>query len=418
MKSDMLSKLLTVSVLIYPIISIYAFNNHLNYGVLVIIVLLLPIFIFKGVKLVYPKYYFFFLMYLIFTRFWFGMFVDVKYILSLNIFLFIIILGVANKHFDLEYARKAYRVLAYISAIFFIVQEILLMTTGQSISGILPNIPLMFEASIDYRTLLASHIKQSSFFREPAYFAQFLLPLLGIELFDRNPNKTTKFNTLFFTVIILYGVSGVGFVGLIVIWSYWFIINFKYKIKIKHMLYLSIIVIAVLIYGNEFLNSDRGGEIKRRIDGVVMLDEEIGTSFIRVFRGYYVYNEFNFLEKLVGLNNPKLQVEKAEESKVSRFFKDELYYNGIQSILINSGLIGLLLVFLTYANLYKLNSYQGRVLIVVLISQSFIEAIFLNAHLLIYLVLAYSFHIKYIKQINSNQDEKNNVSVRNTTRSY
>jgi hypothetical protein len=333
-----------------------------------------------------------FIFYIVVTRFIWGITVNLWDTLSLSVLGFFITLGFACRYFNLEYGIKIYRIVAFISCIFFIMQDITYSLWGYSISGLLPDVPLSFNVSdLDYRQHLQSYFRQASFFREPAYFAQFLLPILCIELFNKRRKILFYLNALFITVVILLSASGCGFVGLIVIWLSWIFFELSRVFQLKQIIIAGFLISAVFFFGVEYIQSIKGNALIRRIESVSIIDKNSVSSFTRVYRGYYVYNEYNIIEKIVGINNPQLQKEKVQQSPVRSYFGNELYFNGIQSLLILTGVIGFGLMLLAYKALWIKNNNTAKVLLIILIVESLIEAIFINAHMLLYITILYSF---------------------------
>lgn len=405
MKLNTSKKILTLLVILYPIISIYGYER-LNFGMVLFIISIIPLILKKGFKIELPKYMVLFFIYFLLTRFLWGLTVSIKDAISVTAIGFFITLGFTCKYFDIDYGIKVYRIIGFISCIFFLFQEITFALRGYSISGILPNVPLTFNTEFydfDYRIFLTRYFRQSSFFREPAYFAQFLLPLLAIELFDEKKTKISYINALFITFIIVLSATGTGTVGLITIWLLWLFLDKNKGIPYDKIAVLLIIGFFSFIYGPGYIKSEKGISIQKRIEAVKSVDEYSISSFTRVFRGYLVYNEYNFFEKIVGINNPKLQNSKVMKSQVKDMFGKELYFNGIQSLLIVTGILGLSLMFLSYYFMWKNNSKTGKVLIITLVILSFSEAIFLNPQMLLFITLIYSMQKQ--KKINSYQNK-------------
>jgi len=394
MRLPTLRKLLTLCLILYPITSIYGFEK-ISLGMIFILSIIILLILKNGIKMEFPKYMGTYAIYMIFTRFLWGLSVNLADIVSLNILTFFITLGFACKYFDFDFGIRTYRIIGFLASIFFLVQLITLYSFGFGLSGILPKVPLTFIPNIEtdsYRDFISGGFRQSSFLREPAYFAQFLLPILVIELFDKKRKGIHYISALFITLVILLGASGCGFVGLVVIWTSWLFLEFKNGAKGNKILVLFLILSFVFMYGPAFMLSERGEAITKRIYGVRTMDESSISSYVRTYRGYYVFDEYNWFEKLFGINNPKLQIEKVKGSPVRFLFGNEMYFNGIQSVLILTGFIGFVLLFLSYRSLWVNNSDTIKVLLLLFIVESLIEAIFLNASMLVYLILLYSLH--------------------------
>ena len=72
-------------------------------------------------------------------------------------------------------------------------------------------------------------------------------------------------------------------------------------------------------------------------------DIEYTSGFLRIFRGYYVYEEFTPIEKVIGVNNLTILDERIKTCKAAFTFKENDYYaNTFQKFLLNTGIIGVI----------------------------------------------------------------------------
>ena len=299
---------------------------------------------------------------------------------------------------DVTLLLKYYRIFAIIAIIFFFLQEFTYITIGTRISGIIPGLNLVSEVG-DSSDFVESQLygrRSSSFFSEPAHLAQFLLPLLSVELLG---NKVKKFSVL--TVLILLALlilqSGNAMFGLVVILSVYIVKRLSERKSIKTILGTAFIVAAIGVGAVYYISTEKGQALLDRQDQLSMTDYESGASgFVRIYRGYFVYKNLNVVEKIIGVNDFGVLRTRIKTSEVGFMFdEDDTYFNAVQYVMIHTGIIGLLLFVYFLADLWRNNTYMGKSLIICLIVLSFISSIFMTSTMALFLVLT-----SYSKRIN------------------
>ena len=208
---NFIAKVLTFLVIVYPLLSVYGINQ-INLGMvsmfLFILVIILTI---RKIEMKWPKYFWMFFVYMVFSRFFSSENYAISSLFSMNLFSFAIIIGFSFKYFNLPLGLKIYEISVLICCFFFFLQELMYFTLGTRIVGLLPWIPLNTGmASSDYISWLRYNSRSASFFLEPAHFAQFIIPLLALELFKTQKTKMTIFYILVISVVILLLKSGTG----------------------------------------------------------------------------------------------------------------------------------------------------------------------------------------------------------------
>jgi hypothetical protein len=132
---------------------------------------------------------------------------------------FIIIVFLASKHFNIDYAFKIYKRAAIISAIFIILQFVCYKLTG----NVLNFIERQF---FEYRP--------SSFLSEPEHYAQYITPCIALILFPFKGNEKINFKlAAFLTFSVALSESVVGFCLTLVVWVFWL----SYNLFIKKKMY-------------------------------------------------------------------------------------------------------------------------------------------------------------------------------------
>ena len=192
--------------------------------------------------------------------------------------------------------------------------------------------------------------------------------------------------------------SGNALTGLCCSFLFFFIKLFKSRgrNKVGGLCLLTFLLLISISY----FNSDAGNSLKERQNTVT---GEIDTSsgFIRMFRGYYIWDEYSTLEKITGINNISIIKNKINQCKVSWTFADEndTYVNCVQNIMLRTGIIGLLLGVAVLMFLWRGNSYTGKSILLSFVGLSFMSAIYMSPTMILYLFLAYHYKIEYTNKI-------------------
>lgn len=388
---------------LYPILWIYQSPLFFNWGDLLLIILMLfKLFKYKKNILIFPSGYFlywgylaisFVLLTLMTVGFKAGMIIPGGF----SFFIFSIIIGFLVPCFDIDIYRKCFRKIFIISVIIFVAQEVMFANLGYRFAALLPFGKLYDGTST--QTLIYDQIyyyRSSSFFREPAHYAQFLLLLLAIELFNRDSiNKLFTKYALFIIVILLILRSGNGFIGIIflcLIKFLYFMFYVSHKsISLMHKLFiLSISVITIIFSVLYYINTEVGQNTMSRVSE--MENNQDALSYIRIYRGFALYSEMPFINKLIGMTNNSL-ISFIPQTSLSILFRgdniqSDLYFNGIQNILISSGFLGLLLFFTVYLKLLRGNDILSKIIILLFLILSFLSQTFLSHIMIIATVIS------------------------------
>lgn len=286
---------------------------------------------------------------------------------------------------------RYYRLIAIACIGFFFMQEAAFYTTGVRLPGLIPGLNVVsdFGSVSDFAQAKMYSNRSSSFFSEPAHFVQFLLPLLAIELFDSNDKKKwAKVLVLVLTLLLLQsGNAMFGLVAIGIVYLLKRLLESKSALTIVGTIF---IVGCIVIGGNYYLSTEKGKELLGREDQLSMTDYESGQSgFIRIYRGYYVYDNLNAIEKLVGVNDFSTLRERIKTSEVGFMFREnDTYFNAVQDIMIRTGLIGLAIFILFLVDIWKGNNYLGKSLLLCLVVLCFISAIYMTSTMALFLILS------------------------------
>lgn len=302
-----------------------------------------------------------------------------------NLFIFSITLGFLLSIFDIESFKKHSKIVVVAAGVILVFQEALYFTTGSRPIFLLPFGQLMDEISVP--ELIAEQMRMdrsSSLFREPAHFAQYLLPLLCLELFsERNKEKLFTPYSIFIIAILVLLRSGNGFLGLVILlivkaWTY--LKNVRMGTKI-----MAILIAAPLAFYavSSYISTEVGSAMLERTNELE--NDDSAASYIRVYRGYALYSELPFANQLFGINDDRL-MQVIPRTSISYLFAGTLtndtYMNGVQSVMIHQGLIGLLLCVWMYVGFARRRPLQSKMQIWLLLLLSLFGQTFMSNSML------------------------------------
>ena len=396
--TNRIQKISILSLLLSPILTIYGWPS-LSFALILSIVIIF-LYIGKGYNILRPKNTPSIL--LIYFGFWLITNIihaqSFREFLSLGVIITILSVITSFELFKFDYFLKYYRIIAYITIAYLLIQIVVLNTTGVLLRGVTDKLPISFllDDISDWYESNEYGMRPSSFFSEPAHMAQFLLPLLCIELFSVYKNAK---RAIFIVFVLLILQAGNGYVGLGIIGIIYAIkiINTKTLKDKLTSLFLILICSVGLVY---FLGSDMGESVKKRTDSLFDYNNTIaigadGTSsaFLRIYRGFYVFETFSTEQKLFGIGNNQTQLYEAQNrSSVSLLFGDkDNYMSGIQNILVKTGMIGLFLFLLLTIQLWKMSDVLGKSLLSLMVVIMFISSIFFKPLMLMCLIIPWHY---------------------------
>lgn len=300
---------------------------------------------------------------------------------------------------------KIYKVLGFITSAFLLIQFLSFSLLGIKINGILSFIPLAIGGD-DFLNVVSLRVRQSSIFSEPAHFAEFILPLLCIQLFDERINKSIPF-ILLCVVSLLLSMSGTALLGLLVVFGLYFIKLFFAQKSGKKTIALVFMLAVVPVVFYYYSRSEMGSTVLGRTESVKYAQDAtaISSEYVRIFRGYDVYGSLSTTEKIFGCGNKETIIKRISNSSYSILFdNDSFYFNGVSTVLLYTGLLGLILYALALASIWKGNSFCGKSFIILLIVFMLIASILMNSTAIVLLFLAAAYKKSYL--INNAQPAK------------
>lgn len=288
-----------------------------------------------------------------------------------------------------EYILKYYFVVVVFSLVFFFFQELCFEIIGHRISGIMPFLEFSYYDGVSNADMANFHEntnRSSSFFLEPAMYAQFLLPALICNM------KYKMKNIIYLCCIIFSFILLRSGVGLIV--SAFCILVFLYHVPFKTKLRkYSFIVFSSLFLFLIILSIARTNYAEILVNRASEFDSGNyeSSGFIRMLRGYYLYSDLPLINQIFGVGTTNLSSVIQKSSIAFMFGDDEVYLNGIQAVLIGGGIAGLFLFLLMIYRMYKQVDFTGRMILISFLIISFMASSYLSVIMLLYLVLALQF---------------------------
>ena len=296
--------------------------------------------------------------------------------------------------FDLDYFISKYKKIAGFVIIYFYIQE-LGRVLGVHIPSVFPFLPIaVMEDGQEYIQLTMEWSRSASLFKKPAVFAQYLLPLLILELFYNKKKNWMLISILVLT--LLCSKTGNGMVGLLALFIC-YIINIIKKqkgIKLVSSLVMGFLLSVLLL--TVYFKTDAGIEMNERISTVGVEDTVdkgyASSTFMRIYQGFFIFSEYSNLYKIIGNDHDSYIQSCAYNSPVisALYGKNDMvtYFNAFQNVLIYTGYIGIFIIFLFFRYLWKGNTLCGKSLLFTLIVLSMVASVYFTNTMALYLLPA------------------------------
>lgn len=292
-----------------------------------------------------------------------------------------------------ELFYKYYKNIVIICLVFFYIQEFSYHILNHRIYSVLSFMPfaLDYDSVLTYYAEMDTAERSSSFFSEPAMFVQYLLPLLAISLLSEKYRNYRLAAVI--TLTLLLSQSGNALFGLLIVLCC-FLFNFFKRIKGPLRVFY-IILASVVIVGASYLyiSSDMGQLLMQRRVAIKSDSVEemgyAGSGFVRIYRGYGVYEAYGPIQKVIGNDDEKYVSSCISKSDVSSFFVNEndFYFNNFQSFLLYTGLIGAIFFFLIIFKEWSEVNIEGKTILLTFVVLSFISSLYLTDTMALYLLL-------------------------------
>lgn len=392
MKDNSISMLAMISLALYPLLCYYVGPANISYGqILMMLFVALSIVKHSNNRFDYPKGYFIFWGYIAVITFLMSMRPIDIIPGGVNFFVWSLVLGVSSRLYNEAYLRKAMQFVLLASSVVLMYQIVIYETTGVRICAVLPLSSQLSYANLTYQEMVLHQTNSlsnrfSSFFMEPSYFAQYCLCFLVIEMFCcQNRGKLLSKMTIVSVLVLLIIRSGVGLIGLVIlglakIWS------LKKMMKKSHFLVTLFLLIVIGGFAiNNFLSSDYVLSLMERSEE---FESENSSAYYRIVRGFLVFDALPLLNKIIGISSENLLSLNNLALSSMASGGSMLYFNGFQTILIRSGITGLLLLSCILINSARKGDSLTRMCLFLLLSISLMEQIYLMAPMLLLMVVA------------------------------
>ena len=283
--------------------------------------------------------------------------------------IFFLILNFLIKSCDYKSFKHIYYCFGILSLYFFYLQYFL-NGFGIKISGIIPLLPLSNEVSSgEFIASQLNRVRLSSFFQEPAHYAEYMTIFLSLLLFDDNVTKKKWLLICTISITILLSQSATGYVLLFTCLGIYFFFRLLSN-KRNRLIYIIISLIMAGIMVNILSSNEVFLKVLERYKEISLTPEitENGySSYIRVLRGYIPYLEGDWLNRFIGhgLGTFDSYLESHPKS-MFLFITDHNpnWINSFQAILFTTGIVGAYIFSRTLINLWKKTTLLGRTLII------------------------------------------------------
>lgn len=249
----------------------------------------------------------------------------------------IIIFGlVANGALEGDKLVKLYDICAKCAIIFLFMQIFVYYSTHVILSGRFPFLAL--EVGLSDRSFLANlgYVRASSFFIEPSYYAQFMAPYLALSLYGyKNIIKKNIVWSILISISMVLNVSGSSVLLLLIIWGAYVVMQSKSMSRTQAISLLALVILLMV----GMMAALRLPGVSAMLEGI--FDSSGGKFSGRVTRGFSVFFELPFFEKLfgIGFKNITNAINYFNLDIVTLSRANE-YCNTIATFLLSFGLIG------------------------------------------------------------------------------
>lgn len=390
MQIDKIQKYTALCVVLVPFLQYYGYG-FLNGSFCII--LFLFIYIWKKQRYIAfanVKPMFWYIIYYCFMRFFYGL--STGSIIAPSIIFMFLYWSFLNRNLCFDIFIRYYRLIAFVNIGFFVVQELMYQKTGYRMVGILTFLPTTLgKGELDmseFSAQVAESDRSSAFFSEPAHFVQFLLPLLAIELLYFG-DKKAFFRSSVYVLTLIGLASGNALLGLLVVFLFFFIKQLKKRNPIVATFIIALCMSTAVYSVNYIMNTEYGEKLMARQDQLSSDQLRASSGFLRIYRGYYVYDEMNNIQKFVGVNSTDAVDELINKCAVNSWFREnDRYFNTFQSLLIYTGYIGIFLFYFGFFALCRRNNLAGICCVFLFIALSFIASIYFSYTMVLYMVCA------------------------------
>lgn len=313
-----------------------------------------------------------------------------------SFYIFVVLIGI-NK-FDLSYALKVYRLLCIAVSVYIILQTLFYTTTGIILPFKILGIPWASGKTFDILDVKAIadsyYYRPSGIFIEPGYAAQFLLPGLAISLYGWNGNKKINFRImgLLMVALLLTTSSQAILISGIIIFIYVLSI-IKDNRSFKKLFMNILIIVALFVLTIFFLNLSIVQRAISRVTGNIVGGSSVA---LRLYRGFAVFIQLPFLYKVIGVGHGNLGNFVISHGLITKYDPVVLsiasaeYANGISTVLVYYGVIGLVILSMIYFDFLRHTKREFRLITIIQIILSFVGGSIFGVSIVFYFSLIFA----------------------------
>lgn len=404
------SYILALVLAIIPVAYCYAFPfviNNLGHALFLFVAL--PILLvdgsesnFRGSKRKYCKPYLFFGIYLALITFIaplvFSFPIDTLGFFSATEFAIVIFFLITDIKLSNAFI-ELYTRLAFIFALFLIIQYVSLVFFGTPISG---NISFLEEYEREVGSILEGRIlRVSSVFAEPSHFSVYEVPALVMFLWGKTKQKWPIIKIAVITIAVLLSTSSNGIIVMGIIYALYVVYRYFSKINIIYFIIGGIILIGAyyFITNSSYLEDVTYGLLTQE-DGMTTSKAEG-----RIYRGFMMYSDMPLECKLfgVGWRNAEAYCKACNAELLTKYAYDGFnYFNSIAGSLIFSGIIGFVALISFFISMFRFTSdFSTKVLIIAVLILMCTSSILLSDQWIFFLAAI-------VALINKSKDEERN----------
>jgi hypothetical protein len=272
---------------------------------------------------------------------------------KLIVLVILILLVGYNRLFDYSFALKVLKLISISAVVFIVIQYSVYYMCGIVVTGGLEKIAVTDTYLLrDYEKLARTFYRPSSFFLEPAHFAQYLLLYLCYSIFGFD-NSDKVFYNWKMTLLLIAGIVlstsglGIGLACLMVGIRFFQIITRRFSITtLKKLLVLSValLFLSALLLQTDLVINTLNRVFTSNISGG-------GNAVSARTIGYQYYLDLPFIYKFIGMGYGNVP--------------SGVYFNSLAYILYCCGFIGI--IFLTaffYVTYHNARGFQRKFLII------------------------------------------------------
>lgn len=275
--------------------------------------------------------------------------------------------------FEFKKFYPVYKIITYIVSIVLIVQSFGLFLFD------IPAIPINLlpvpEADYNFWDYFKGE-RPSGFFSEPQAFCSFVIPCFVFSLYRK---EFLTSGLIFFAILL--STSTLGLAVSLIILIYFLTSGTKISIATK----MGFIIGGVAI----FFTLLHLGLLDTSIDKLKSTPLE---NNIRLVRGFYIYSNFNSIDKLFGISYDlqSYVLENVKESWVSLYVNANLkqllgYTTSFSGLLIQFGILSFILYIFFLIDCYRNASDEIKMLVIVTFILCFVQTIIFNAWFIFYM---------------------------------